>query len=42
VIQDGDKLLYSLELHEDAEEIQYKNEVIFKVKPLEESLLGRE
>lgn len=41
VIQDEDKLLYSLELHEDVEQIQYKNELILKVKPLEEELFGR-
>lgn len=36
IVKDDNKILYSLELHEDPEEIQYKNELILKVKPLEE------
>ncbi len=36
--KDMDKILYSLELFVDPEEIQYKNELILKVKPLDEIL----
>lgn len=41
ILKDNDKILYSLELHDDPVEIQYKNELILKVKPLEEELFGR-
>lgn len=41
VIKDDGKILYSLELDDDPEEIQYKSELILKVKPLEEGILGR-
>jgi hypothetical protein len=37
IIKDDDKIIYSLELHEDPEMMEFKNELIFKVKPLEES-----
>lgn len=41
ILKDDEKILYSLELHDDPEEIQYKNELILKVKPLEEEIFGR-
>lgn len=37
IIKDDNKIIYSLELHEDPEMMEFKNELIFKVKPLEES-----
>jgi len=37
IIKDDNKIVYSLELHEDPETMEFKNELIFKVKPLEES-----
>jgi|KBSMisStaDraftv2_1062788.scaffolds.fasta_scaffold27891_4 hypothetical protein len=37
IIKDDDKIIYSLELHDDPEMMEFKNELIFKVKPLEES-----
>lgn len=38
VTKEGDKTLYSLELHEDPRLIQYQNEVILKVKMSSEEL----
>lgn len=31
VIREENKLIYSLELHEDPEKLEYMNEVVFKV-----------
>lgn len=38
IFKDKDKILYSLELHEELEMLEYKNELILKVKPLPKSL----
>ena len=41
ILKDEDKILYSLELDEDPVQIQFKNELILKVMPLEEEMFGR-
>lgn len=37
VLRDEDRLIYSLELHEDPAMLEHMNEVVFKVSPLMES-----
>lgn len=38
ITKEEDKILYSLELHEEPEMIEFMNEIILKVKQPEESL----
>jgi len=37
IIREDDKVIYSLELHEDPVMLEYKKEVVFKVETSDES-----